>query len=59
MPQDRSEFGFWRSVAARLFVIVLVGCLVIVWFRGCLVPLTKDEMRREHEKALDPEVPPH
>jgi hypothetical protein len=58
MPQDRSEFRLWRSVVARLFVIVLAGWLVIVWFRGCLVPLTKDEMRREQEKTITPEVHP-
>jgi hypothetical protein len=58
MPRDRSEFGFWRSLTVRLFVIVLVGWFVIVWFQGCLVPLTQDEMRREQEKVLNPETPP-
>jgi hypothetical protein len=57
MPRERSEFPFWNSVAVRLLVIVLAGWMVIVWFQGCLVPLTKDEIRREQEKAPGLEVP--
>jgi hypothetical protein len=52
MARDRDDFRFWGAVAVRLLGIVLVGGLVIVWFRGCLVPMTRDELRQEQEKAF-------
>ena len=58
MPQDRSEWLFWRGVAVRFAFILLVGGLMILWFQGCLVPLTKDEMKRDQEKATGLQAPP-
>jgi hypothetical protein len=57
MPRDRSEFRFWRWAAARLSLILPIGWLTVLWFRGCLVPLTKDEMRREQQKLGGQELP--
>ena len=51
MTRQRHESPFWRSVGARLFVVLLVGWLSILWFRGCLVSQVRDEVRDEQQKA--------
>jgi hypothetical protein len=58
MGRNRSEFLLWRFAAGRLLVILLLGWLTILWFQGCLVPLTRDEIRREQEKVSGTEAPP-
>ncbi|MDY3562855.1 hypothetical protein R5W23_004335 [Gemmata sp. JC673] len=45
----------WQSVALRLILIWLIGWGTIVWFRGCLTPATRDELRETHQKALPSE----
>ena len=57
MAKER-ELGFWQSVGARLALIFFAGWLIVLWFQGCLVPLTKDDMHREQEKTIAPEKPP-
>ncbi|AWM38840.1 hypothetical protein GobsT_29340 [Gemmata obscuriglobus] len=55
---DRAQASqFWQSVLLRLILIWLLGWGTIVWFRGCLVPATRDELREDHRKALPPEPP--
>ena len=56
--EARRELRFWQSAAVRLAAIVFVGCAMILWFQGCLVPLTRDDMHREQEKAVGPEALP-
>jgi hypothetical protein len=58
MPPVGGEFVFWRSVGARLLLILVAGLLSVLWFQGCLVPMTRDEMQQNHQKAADPAVPP-
>jgi hypothetical protein len=58
MRRTRRESPFWRSVGARVLVILLAGWLSILWFRGCLVPQVRDEMQQNQRKASDPTVPP-
>ena len=50
---------FWQSIVLRLVIIWLIGWATVMWFRGCLIPATRDELRENHQKALPPEPPTH
>ena len=55
MSQDRpSTDQFWWSVALRLAVVVLAAGASVAWFQGCLVPVIKDEVRQDQQKATGP-----
>jgi hypothetical protein len=41
---------FLAGFGVRLAAIALVGFLMVLWFQGCLVPVTRDELRQEHER---------
>ncbi len=55
MSQDRPSAGqFWSSVAVRLAAVVLAAGASVAWFQGCLVPIIKDEVRQDQQKAASP-----
>jgi hypothetical protein len=58
MPFNRRELRFWQSVAVRLLVVLLAGWLSILWFQGCLIPSTREEMQQNQLKAADSAMPP-
>ncbi|HEY1191007.1 MAG TPA: hypothetical protein VGE74_25465 [Gemmata sp.] len=59
MADRPSASQFWQSVALRLIVIWLIGWATVLWFRGCLIPTTRDELRDNHQKALPTGPPTH
>ena len=57
MTHDRREARFWQSVGARLLVIMALGWLSILWFRGCLAPQIQEEILLDQQKANGPALP--
>ena len=59
MREDRSATQFWQSVALRLIAIWLIGWATILWFQGCLVPSTRNEVLQDQQKITgsDPPAP--
>lgn len=53
-----SEGRFWRSVAVRWMSILLAGWLMILWFQGCLLPSTREEIQQQQQESLDHAVVP-
>ncbi|MBN9094723.1 hypothetical protein [Pandoraea pnomenusa] len=51
MTQGGREWRFWGSATVRLCAIFLAGCATVLWFQGCLVPVMKDEVREDQQKA--------
>lgn len=58
MSDRPSESQFWQSVVLKLIVIWLIGWATVLWFRGCMIPATRDELREEHQKSPPVKPPP-